>query len=188
MASARAWGGADVCGLSCRRSRALPHTSSEALLFFLPLLNNYPYYITQNQHEKQKKPQTFFFPSFFLVRLFFFSSSNRSKTLYINGKSHNIPIRCHPSGEREGQTEQQQHFPAHFMNKFNSTQWMKSYSHLKLLKPRSPRELDSSYAAILRHGQPTERLPGCRQFDKVKLFIQKFMRRSVWRGRLQMAG
>lgn len=43
----------------------------------------------------------------FLVCLFFllvsfFSSNNRSKTVYINGKSHNIPIQYHLLGEMGG--------------------------------------------------------------------------------------
>ncbi|KAF0029265.1 hypothetical protein F2P81_018370 [Scophthalmus maximus] len=47
-----------------------------------------------------------------------FFSSNRSKTVYINGKFHNIPIQYHPSEEQEEgiktfleqQQQQQQHF------------------------------------------------------------------------------
>ena len=45
---------------------------------------------------------TFFYP---FSQIFFFSS-NRSKTVYINGKSHNIPNQYHPSGEPEEKIRQ----------------------------------------------------------------------------------
>lgn len=73
-----------------------------------------------------------FFP-FSQIFLFCFSSNNRSKTVYTDGKSPNIPSQYPPSGEQEinNLKQQQQHLLCTFYEHLNllTTQWKKSYSH-----------------------------------------------------------
>lgn len=124
---------------------------------------------------------------FLLVRFFFLFSSNRSKTLYINGKSHNIPIQYHPS---EGQEEYIKWFkraaaaPLCTWTYLNLlTHWIKSYSHLNCLTPPQPslphlpeltHDLWHEAVTIENFAKSSQRrnFLDCRQFEKVKAFMR----------------
>lgn len=103
---------------------------------------------------------------FFCVFLFFLSS-NRSKTVYINGKSHNVPI-PQEQGDEKNNFEQQQYHPAHFMNisKLANNTMSEVIQPLTLLNSveLSQRNFYSWYVAVTIEWRKD--FPDCRQRKK----------------------